>query len=141
METTTKDLVIDDVNYKIHLFAAEQGLKVLTKLIKLVGEPIMELAKGGADQAEIMKNLGGAIRSLAGRLNEEEVVSLMKLLMGKVTVDGEGGNTLDKKFNTYFQGKIGLMFKISVEVVNHNYADFLDVLASAVPEATPAKKV
>lgn len=123
-----KDFSLDGESYVITMFPADQGLKVLTKLVKLIGEPMMELAKMNNDKQAMFDHLGSAIRSLALRLDDENVVAICKQLSGCV-IHGGGSMTLDKKFNTHFSGKLGHMFKLMVEVVNFNYADFLDVLA------------
>ena len=124
-----KDFSLDGETYRITMFPADQGLKVLTKLVKLVGEPMMEMAKMQQDKEAMFDHLASAIRSLSLKLDDENVVSLCKQLSSCVIKDGDGSMTLDRKFNTHFSGRLGHMFKLMVEVVNFNFADFLDVLA------------
>lgn len=124
-----KDFSLDGDSYVITLFPADQGLKVLTKLIKLVGEPIMEMSKANQDKEKVYEYLTSAIRLLSARMDDENVVSLCRQLSSCVIKEGDGSMSLDKKFNTHFSGRIGHLFKLMVEVVNFNFADFLDVLA------------
>lgn len=135
-----KDFSLDGEDYKIIMFPAEQGLKVLTKLVKIVGEPMMELAKMQQDKTAMYDHLASAIRSLALKLDDDNVVSLCKTLCSCVIKGGDGSMTLDRKFNLHFQGRLGHMFKLLVEVVNHNYADFLDVLALQSAGSAPTAK-
>lgn len=128
-----KDFSLDGETYRITMFPADQGLKVLTKLVKLVGEPMMEMAKMQQDKEAMFDHLASAIRSLSLKLDDENVVSLCKQLSSCVIKDGDGSMTLDRKFNTHFSGRLGHMFKLMVEVVNFNFADFLDVLALQNP--------
>lgn len=136
-----KDFSLDEESYTITMFPADQGLKVLSKLVKLIGEPMMELAKMNNDKEAMFDHLAAAVRSLSMRLDDENVVSLCKQLSSCVIKHGDGSQTIDKKFNTHFSGRIGHMFKLLVEVVNFNYADFLDVLAlqNHVGSAKPQK--
>ena len=135
-----KDFSLDNESYLIDMFPADQGIKVLAKLIKLIGEPLTELAKMNNDKAAMFDHLGAAVRSLSLRMNEDEVVSLCKQLSSCVIKQGDGSQTLDRKFNTHFAGRIGHMFKLLVEVVNDNYADFLDVLALQNPVGSAKTK-
>ncbi len=126
-----KEFEIDDASYSISLFPADQGLKVMAKLFKLIGEPIMQLSQAGQDKANMQQHLATAIKSLAAKIVEEEVVALAKTLCSVVTKQGSS-QTLDKEFNTYFRGKYGHLFKLLTEVVEYNFADFLEGLGQGV---------
>lgn len=122
-----KDLVIDGISYRIQMLPAEQGMKVFTKLLKLVGEPLGELIKVQGDRDKIFEIMPLAIKTLVMKLDENEVLELTKSLCSCVIKAGTSA-TLDREFNLYFRGKYGHLFKILLEVVSYNYADFLDVL-------------
>ena len=136
-----KDFEIGGEIFSIRMFPATEGLKVATKLLKIIGEPLAELAKGASSGGTQMDNVADAIKSLAPRLDEENVVALCMKLTSVVLVPGQHVVTLDKQFNNYFAGKYGLLFKLLVKVVEYNFADFLDGLplkntgAMATPQA------
>ncbi|WP_448510314.1 phage tail assembly chaperone [Immundisolibacter sp.] len=124
-----KEYEIDEQVYSISLFAADQGLKVCAKLIKLIGEPMLQLsgaekAKTSEERIEILKS---ALGTLVSRLDEDQVVSLCKTLCSVVTL-ANSSKTLDKEFNLYFRGKYGHLFKLLVKVVEYNFEDFLGEL-------------
>lgn len=133
-----KDLELDGESYTLTLFPADQGVKLASKLIKIVGEPLAELA---AANGQILEVLPAAMAALNQRLVDDEVLSLCKQLCSSVMRKGDGSQTLDKNFNLYFRGKYGHLFKLLSEVVQYNFADFLDALpARAIKGELAAEK-
>ncbi len=81
----------------------------------------------GKDQTQL---LGGAVRALVERLDEDEVLQIIKNLVDTAECDG-------KKiiFETHFQGKIGHLFKVVYAVLEVQYSDFLGEALSMVAES------
>lgn len=134
-----KEYTIDGIQYTIQMLPAEQGLKVCSRLLKLIGEPLAELIKVQGDKTKIFEVLPLAIKSLIQNLHEEEVVALAKTLCSCVSKAGTSAN-LDREFNLYFRGRYGHLFKILKEVVEYNFSDFLDVLPLAKTEGQASHK-
>lgn len=122
-----KDFTIDGISYRIQMLPAEQGMKILTRLLKMVGEPLAELIKVQGQRDKIFEILPMAIKTLVMKLDDDEVLQLAKELTSCV-IKGNTSATLDREFNLYFRGKYGHLMKVLLEVVKYNYSDFLDVL-------------
>lgn len=134
-----KELSLDGSSYTIQMLPADQGLKLCTRLLKLVGEPIAELIKVQGDKTKVFEVLPTAIKTLASRMQEDEVVDLAKQLCSCVIKSGTSAS-LDREFNLYFRGRYGHLFKLLKEVVEYNFSDFLDALPLAISEVAPAAK-
>lgn len=135
-----KELTLDEFSYTITMLNADEGLKLLTKLTKLIGKPLMELSKTQADQANALEHIKNAVGLLTEKMDEDEVLSLIKRLLDCVIMKGDGSMSVKTKFNTHFRGRLGHLFKLLVEVVNHNFSDFLDVLPLANQSAGAVQK-
>lgn len=134
-----KDLEIDGISYTVNMLPAAQGLKLATKLLKIIGDPLAELVKVQGDKTKIFEILPMAVKTLTERLDEDEVVVLAKSLCSCVCKAGTSG-TLDRTFDLYFRGKYGHLFKVLKEVVMYNFSDFLDVLPLVKTEGQAAQK-
>lgn len=122
-----KEFEIDGVKYLINMMPADQGIKVCTKLLKLIGEPLGEVISAQGDAKKVWEMIPSAIKSLTLRLEEDEVLSLAKTLCGCVTTVGSS-NPLSNQFNVYFRGKYKLLFILLKEVAVFNFHDFLEFL-------------
>ena len=72
------------------------------------------------DENMNFESIAQAFRGLSSRLDEDEVKDLLRQCTTGVLC---GGKPLDR--NQHFLGKIGLMFKVSVANLRHQYSDFL----------------
>lgn len=119
---------IDEHKYEFYQFGAIQAVKVLTRLLKIIGEPIgMAITGVGKKSKSILDQeidkdaLGKAIRALTERLDDNEVLSLINALMEQVLCDGKR-----IIFDTHFKGRIGHMFKVVKEAIEAQYSDFFE---------------
>src|SRR3990172_1744537 len=108
-----RDLIhrtIEGEDYEIEQFASTKSLRILTALIKLIGEPI-GLAVGLKDQKlnpdQESKIIGAAVRALCDRLDEDKIIILIKELIDSTRTNGAKIN-----FEIHFQGRIGHLFKL-----------------------------
>lgn len=132
---------IDGTVWAVNEFSATEGLGILSRLTKLCGGPISRalgsLSGGGILDATVdFSILGEALSDLCGRLDEAEVVSLVKRLLASTVVDGDpaGGS----KFDLIFQGRYWTMFKVMAFVVEVNYKiPFPDLLNVGSAESQP----
>lgn len=130
-----KDINIKNVHYTIRYFYAATGLKVLTKLTKLLGEPMTKMMQAGelkkdADPEQqnlkMAKIVSEAVSSLAERIDEDAVVDLVKNLMSCVYL---GSRSLDNDWDREFQGKFDVLLQLCIEVVSYNFSDFLSAVS------------
>jgi len=119
--------VINGVTYKVTTMDALTALSVQAKLLKLLGGSFSELTSG-ANKESISK----AIAKLTDNIDDHNVVSLVTKLFekgvfySKVT-DGVAIDTpID--FNSYFAGKTGDMWLVTMFIIQTNFSDVLGKL-------------
>lgn len=124
---------IDGKSYEFAQFPAQQSLKNLTRLSKLIGEPLSLLIALGSKQEEGEQAvsdgeiLGKAAKALFDKMDSNEVISLiMEFTSGTACLcDGKKVN-----FDLHYQGKIGHLFKVFVASLEVQYKDFLQEILS-----------
>jgi len=127
----TSTETIDGQKYLVGHWHVDKQLEVMTRLIKILGEPLAMLIMGSeSSKGQSLKDkldgemnmdaIAQAFKGLALRLNEEEVKTLFKDVTHGVKCDGK-----DIDFNTQFMGRIGHLFKVSLFCIKHQYQDFL----------------
>ncbi len=117
------------LNYEIQQLPPTKAIKLLTRTIKLIGEPLLVmLTAGGKDisKVNVLDVLPGVARILREGLDETEVDYLIKEFMNCVF---HGGQPVTPSFEVHFMGKLPVIFKLLVEVLKLNYADFLSEFA------------
>jgi len=129
------DKIIDGTNYTITQFGATKSMKLLTRLSKIVGEPLGEIASGFDSKKNLLdqefdgKMIGHAVKALVDNLDEDHVVDTLKQLLSCVL---HNGATLDKTFDIHFQGRLGHMFKVVFAALEVQYKDFLGGIGELV---------
>jgi hypothetical protein len=121
---------IDGHNYEFYQLGAVKSLKILTRILKIIGEPI-GLITGEATVKDFLKTelnsdiLGKALKALTDKLDEELVVNTIKELLEPVLCDGKR-----IQFDLHFQGRIGHLLKVVKAALEVNYKDFFGVSQS-----------
>jgi hypothetical protein len=126
---------IDDRVYDFYQVSPKIALKVLTRVTKLLGEPLGVLGgqlagskKDGIaalldqDTSELLPK---AMNMFIARLDENEVQQMIDWLLQPVhvqTPDDKG--TRQIMFERDFQGKIGHLMKVVLAALEVNFADF-----------------
>lgn len=124
---------IDGIEWTVTEFSATEGLKLLTGLTKLCGGPVARAfeaaTSNGLDSVVDFGLLGSAASELAARLDEDEVIGLVKRLLASTLANGEeaGG----RRFDIVFQGKYLTLFKVIGFVLEANYRIPLGDLVAA----------
>lgn len=138
----THEREIDGIRWRVNEFSATEGLRLLTRLTALCGEPLAKafaaLPKDTAllDTTIDFRLLGEAISGLAGRLDEDQVVDLVRRMLD-CTVTGDGENAR-QRFDLLFQGRYLTLFKLLGFVLEVNYKLPLpDLLGAASPISAP----
>jgi len=120
-------------NYSVGYWDVDTSTATLTRLFKILGEPLGKVLLGaleGKEEGQSLldvkldenqgKFLSEAISGLSMRLNEDEVKNLLRQCCKQLLCDGK---QID--YNTHFMGKIGHLFKVCLFVLRHQYSDFL----------------
>lgn len=139
-KTSTKS--IDGHKYEVGHWDIDKQLGVMTRLIKLLGEPLARTLMGAVSEAnkseknagkkvgmkdlldmDLSKHLNEAVSALIMRLNEDEVKQLLRDVTTDLLCDNK-----PVVYDTHFMGRIGHLLKVAVFCIRHQYSDFLDVL-------------
>lgn len=133
---------IDGHMWKVSQFTATEGLKILSRLVKLLGGPIGKALTGLKGDGSILDAkidfgmLGSAMGELTERLDEEEIANLVKKLLSNTRCDGK---EVAGQFDLLFMGRYGMLFRVLAFVVGVNYkvplADYLQLATGPRQEA------
>lgn len=122
--------VIDGKKYMIGHWPVDTQLTMMTRLIKLLGEPLAMIIMGGEGSKKSILDvkldgsvIGPAISALSLRLHEDEVKQMFRDAVSGVKCDGK-----DIEFNTHFMGRIMHLMKVATFCLRHQYQDFLEEL-------------
>lgn len=137
--TTERD--IDGRTWTVTVFSATEGLGIMARLTRILGGPIGRavagaLGPGGGEDGPSVDSatIAEAFEALADRLDEAEVVGLIKRMLRGTQVamdDGKKVSAADR-FDTVFMGAYATLFKVIGFVLEANYdiplADWLGEL-------------
>jgi hypothetical protein len=126
-----KECKVGKNSFSINKMGARKSVRVLVKLAKLVGPGLSPFMEKDA-QKDPKAKLGKAFMALIGHTNEDEVMKLLEELLAEAVVHGKGSQTAAELFDHIFKGDAMAPFKLAVEVVNHNYSNFFDEVASVL---------
>ena len=143
---------IDDNEYEFLQIPVKQSLRILTRLLKLVGEPMGQAAGafGNGTGGNILDReinfdlLGKAMGALTEKLDEDLVVNTISELLEHVNVKNDGGCFVRMDMELFFGRRIGHLLKVVRKTLEVNYADFLGditgVVSSKIAKATTQEK-
>lgn len=124
---------VDSHTYSFSKYGAKESLKVLTRLTRIIGEPLaigMAAASGKKSGKSLLDTeidpdiIGKAVRALVDRLDEDEVMGLIeKLTSVGVLCDGKKIN-----FDVHYNGKLPHLFKVLWAAIEVQYGNFFDEL-------------
>lgn len=117
---------IDGTAYQIGQATTSKQLKILTRLNKLIMEPLGVLAgdsKNLQQGKEMKLDIEACCKALAGNLEEETVLATVKELMEVVIANGKA-----VEFDLHFQGRLKHLFKVVYAVLEAQYGDFFEGL-------------
>lgn len=125
----SEEKIIDGVNYTVTQFPARRGIKIQTKLAKLLGPTFAALNTGkGSILDQDVGNLSGAVNALVGRLDEDYVVNfVLELLM---CTRREGKEITEGLFDTVYAGNYKELYKAILFVLEVNYGSFMKELGT-----------
>jgi len=121
---------IDGMSISVTSFLGIEGFKIKTKLIKLLGPSLGELAGGAAGAVNVLDVdlssgfLAKAVNTLCDKLDESDSFNfVMRLLRSSGTrINGQEVN--ESVFNDVFAANYALLYKILYLIVEENYGNF-----------------
>lgn len=141
-----KNLELGDVTFYIHRMDAFEAMEVFGDLQQMFAGPLTTLleAKGAKSDEEGMQAVMHGIESLSARLDGKQLMRVCDLLLFKpecVTFSAQGREpsrlTSDNKGMAL--DSMADIVALVVEVLKHNYADFLSQMAARFGLATKLK--
>jgi len=121
---------VDGARYRTTKYPATKGLKILTRLSQVAGEPMAMLMSEDLDKDVSPSFVGAAVRALVEKLDEDLVEMLVKdILSGTDIIDGSKTRPVLPCFDEEFAGRFGHLFKVLKEIVGFQYGDFFGGLA------------
>lgn len=136
---------INGASYKVSQFGARRGLKVKTKLVKLIAPTIIAaLGSGGKvslDSVVDSEMLSKAIKSMLDNLDSDYVVNLIfELLVSTYRNDVEIVGQNGIHFDDVYAGNYGELYKAILFVVEVNFGSFfrelgIGSLDKSIPQA------
>lgn len=157
------DKVIDDRTYRVVPFLGMDCLLHYAALVKIIGEPlahglILAVTKSDngdplayiqgegidKDMKEYIPAIATAFATLAEKLNPQDMLKLIMALLKNTKTINDEGQEVEINFNLDFGGgRMKLLFKLLLLVLEVNFADFLPAgtsLETVVRDATEAAK-
>lgn len=119
----TRDVLVEGRTYQVTQFSATKSIKMMTRLTKILGEPMGFMFADEKANADEMLPL--AIRALVSKLDEDLVIDTVKQLLEGVR-DSNG----EINFEVHFAAKMGLLFKVLGKVLEVQYGDFFGGLVA-----------
>ena len=130
-------VTIGESSYEIEKLPPKIALKILTRLIKLCGEPIAKAIDGVTNspnpQETILDSnlkdwdfIGDAIKALTQNLDEDMILQTVELLLGYVYKKNQEGGYIAVNMDIDFQGKINEMLKVIKSCLEVNFKDFFE---------------
>jgi hypothetical protein len=138
-----RDLVTKEIDgsiYQFQQFNTTTALKIMAKLTKLIGEPLIiafgalkadKTAAPGAGKRNLLDRdidtavLAQAARALVDRLDEDEVIAVVKRLTGEnIICDNKNIN-----FDVHYAARFGHLFKVLQAALEVQYGNFFSAVA------------
>jgi hypothetical protein len=121
----TQTRTIDGQQWTVTQFPATVGLRVASRLLKLISGPVGDAVSGidgnlmDARISMDAKSMGAALKGLAGALEPDDVVDLAVTLLEGARCDST--EISRATFDVVFQGRYGTLLKALAFVVEVNF--------------------
>ena len=138
---------IDGSTYEIWHLPTEPAIKMLTKLTKIIGAPVGKAVSGLTSSSGSILDanvgfdfIGAAIGMLTNKLDEDEVLGIIKTMLAYVNKKNEKGGFVGVSLDVDFQGRIMHLLNVVRAALEHNFSDFFAGIKSSLREVLPALK-
>lgn len=133
-----KEIKVGDeiLTYQFEQFNTTLAIRTLARLTKIIGEPLAIAMAGstGGDFDVSGDVMGKAVKALVDRLDEKEVLELLKLLAADKALCGENGGKIN--FDEHYRGNIRLLFKVFQAALEVQYGNFIGAVRESFPGTT-----
>ena len=123
---------VDGELYQIAQWQVDKSLEILVWLTKTMGESFAGILQTGNSEElldqDITELLAPAIANLVPKLNERDVQKKCREIVEEVLHEGR-----QIVYDIHFQGRVGHLFKLMVEVLKIQYRDFFGALSASKP--------
>ena len=146
-----KTKVINDATYTVQQFAARRGLKIKTRLVKLIAPTAVSLmgcvSRDGEgnislDSEASPELIAKAIGGLVNNMESDTVLDLIFALLETTTRNGVGVTSQNgSHFDMIYAGNYGELVKALIFVVEVNFASFFQGLAIGKQNQEPAPMI
>lgn len=134
--------MIEDLTFEFFPLNPRIGLRVLTRIMKLIGEPLGLIGdgvaggtKGAEDNTGLLNSImekqfapdvfARAARALVDRLDENEVIDTIEIVLQNVHGQFPGDRGTRKlNIDIDFAGEIGLLIQVFIAALEVNFGDF-----------------
>src|SRR3990172_1463647 len=130
MGREVEEVEIDGTRYSVSQYSAGKAVRLLAKLVKLVGRPIGILTGAGMDSEIKTDLIASALEALGSSVEPEDLEKLVREILEGTIIFTEDGKNRQIVFDTDFTGRIGHLFRVLKHVLSYQYADFLGDLAA-----------
>jgi hypothetical protein len=133
--------VIDGEEYTFCQLPPKQSIRLLTRILKIIGPALGGAVSGGNVQSILDLDIdpGMIVSNLCSRLDESDVEYVVDVLLSQVLHSGSGD--ISKVFDQHFAGRLPHLFKVIGTALEVQYGDFfggkLDVAGLLKGRATP----
>lgn len=147
---SNKIVSIDGKSYTVVPYTTTGGLRLLTKLTGILGEPVVKLLKSlppGSLQdilksdlkAINMDEISASVAALFAKVDEDVAEVLIKEILQNTLY---GNHEVNAIFEEHFQGEYRHLFKVVFKTLEAQYGDFLGARAvrAKASAATAAQK-
>lgn len=120
--------------YEFSKFGAKQALRMLTRLTKIVGEPLAIAASAAKGDGEFLDRkvdpqvIGKAVHALVTKLDENEVIDICE----ELAANGVLCNGKQIIFDKHYEN-LGLLFKVLQAGLEVQYGNFLEEFLGKLP--------
>lgn len=137
MSERVKEKTIGKHRYRVALFGARQGQRMLTKLTKKAAPVLGALAEAGTLSGA---GLGKAAEALGAQLSEEDFDSIAAEFADVTDVKvGDKWPRLSHVYDEHFAGNYAELLEWLKFAIEANYSDFLGRVANIVSAQSPDK--
>ena len=117
--------VIGGEEYTFCQLPPKKSLKLLTRILKLIGPALGGAMSEDGDAKNIMDlDLGMVVSQLCARLDENEIEYIIDMLLSQVLHSGKGN--LAQVFDQHFAGRLPHLFNVLGAALEVEYNDFFD---------------
>jgi len=139
----TKEKTIDGRKITVTQFPGRRGLKLKTRLAKLLGPTIFTALKSVSGKSENildkdinLETAAGAIEKLLERIDENIWEALVFELLSMTRINGQ--EVTSEIFDVEFAGSFVTLYKILAFILEVNYKDFLGLTGIGLSKPSAA---